>query len=671
MKKAKKYIIAIISILLVVGLSIFVYFSFIYDKNKLSIREKEWISNNSKNVISFGVAPGINIFSKDGAGVFYDFIDDFAKEYELNIDKTVSNSSSSLGFVFSDKQLNEDLLFFKDYYVVVSKDYKVVNNLNDLKDGVLSGLSDSVSKLTSYTSYTGNVNIVDTRENLLNNLENDSSKYIFVPLNEYLDVIIENNYHIVYQFENIPIYYYLKLSQDSTLNNILVKFYNNWKINKLDDNYYKYLFNLYVEELELTDLNIQSFTSKNYTFGFVNKAPLQIINGSKFGGITKVYLDRFSKLTNTEFDFISYKNSDDMLKAFNNNKLDLIFNDSSAQSNILTNMKEEFYIISPIKDSNHFYADINQIGGNEICAINGTNLSDYLTSFGNIKLKLVKNEKKLINCSRRKSLIAIDKVSYDYYKNDEIKDYYIAYSGYNRNNYNFKYVNSDDSFYKVFSSFINILGYNDMMVAGTNDYEKVIGNGAIFATIAKYVLIIAGASVLVIGIIISSKKRVKLSTKIKKDEKLKFVDMMTSLKNRNYLNEKMEVWNQNTIYPQAIIVIDLNNVKYLNDTFGHEEGDKQIMAAANVLHQNQVDNSEIMRTDGNEFMIYMVGYSEKQVVNYIKKLLKEFNSLPYDYGAAIGFSMIVDDLKLIDDAINEASILMRENKEIENNESES
>ena len=173
MKKAKKYIIACISILFVIGLSLFIYFTFIYDKNKLSIREKEWLSNNSKNVISFGVTPGINVFSKDGVGVFYDFIDDFANQYELNIDKTVSNNSSSLGFVFSDKQVNEDLLFYKDYYVVVSKDYKVVNNINDLKDGVLSGLSDSVSKLTTYTSYTGNVNIVDTRDKLLSNLEND------------------------------------------------------------------------------------------------------------------------------------------------------------------------------------------------------------------------------------------------------------------------------------------------------------------------------------------------------------------------------------------------------------------------------------------------------------------------------------------------------------------
>ena len=81
--------------------------------------------------------------------------------------------------------------------------------------------------------------------------------------------------------------------------------------------------------------------------------------------------------------------------------------------------------------------------------------------------------------------------------------------------------------------------------------------------------------------------------------------MLTSLKNRNYLNDRMEVWNQNTVYPQCVIVLDLNNIKYLNDTFGHEEGDKQIKAAANALFKTQVDNSELLRTDGNEFMIYI------------------------------------------------------------------
>ena len=48
---------------------------------------------------------------------------------------------------------------------------------------------------------------------------------------------------------------------------------------------------------------------------------------------------------------------------------------------------------------------------------------------------------------------------------------------------------------------------------------------------------------------------------------------------------------------------------------------------------------------------------------YSKKLAKEFKSLPYGFGAAIGFSMINDEIKTIDDAINEATIEMRKDKE--------
>ena len=60
----------------------------------------------------------------------------------------------------------------------------------------------------------------------------------------------------------------------------------------------------------------------------------------------------------------------------------------------------------------------------------------------------------------------------------------------------------------------------------------------------------------------------------------------------------------------------------------------------------------------------VLGYSEKQVVTYMKKLVKEFKKLPYDDGVAMGFSMIEDDTKLVEDAYNEAVIKMRENKSL-------
>ena len=139
--------------------------------------------------------------------------------------------------------------------------------------------------------------------------------------------------------------------------------------------------------------------------------------------------------------------------------------------------------------------------------------------------------------------------------------------------------------------------------------------------------------------------------------------MLTSLKNRNYLNAKMPEWEECKVYPQAIVIVDLNNVKYINDNYGHEAGDNLIIKAASTLVNTQLENSEIIRTDGNEFLIYLVGYSERQVATYTKKLFKELKELPHDFGAGVGYSIIEDDIKTLDDAINEATLDMITSKE--------
>ena len=144
------------------------------------------------------------------------------------------------------------------------------------------------------------------------------------------------------------------------------------------------------------------------------------------------------------------------------------------------------------------------------------------------------------------------------------------------------------------------------------------------------------------------------------------MDMLTSLKNRSYLNDNIDKWEESQVYPQALIIIDLNNIAYINDNYGHNAGDEEIKEAANVLIKNQVINSDIVRTNGNEFLIYLVGYKDRQIELYIKKLNKELKELTHGFGAAIGYSMITDDIKTIDDAINEATIAMRKIKEESN-----
>ncbi len=669
MKRKKKLIITIVSLVLVAIAGIFVYYNYFYDANKLNISEKEWINDNKANIISFNVPSELNVFGKDGKGVFYDYIEDLSKKYNINIDKKITPiiGGAGIGFSVTKDISDKDLLFYQDHYVIVGRDYEVITSVSDLNGKTIGGLSDGISRLNSSYKTSITFNTYETKDKLITAMTNKNINYMLIPLNEYLDEIITKNYNIIYHLDNLVLNYYIKLGDNDKFNSIVTKYYNIWRKESLENSYYSNLYELYVEKLGLTELETDTLTNKVYTFGFVNTTPYHALSSSKYGGMIIEYLKDFSKFSNVEFKYNKYKNYNSLIKAFNNKKVDLIFNDTSLTSNnyfIKTNINEKFYIISPL-EKNHLYNDLSEISNETIYVIENSELSKYLKTKNNIKLEEVSNEKKLIKQAKKGQLIALDSSTYEYYQNNKINNYYVSYTGYTTDNYNFKYVNNTDTFHKLFKAYVNRLSSKDMLRNGLLSYEQAETNGNAASTIAKYALIIISVSVAVTGIVIYSKKHIKINSKIRKDEKLKYVDMLTSLKNRNYLNERMDIWNQNTIYPQAIIVIDLNNIKYLNDTFGHEEGDKQIMAAANILHQTQLDNTEIMRTDGNEFMIYLVGYQEKQVINYLKKLVKEFNELPYEYGAAFGFSMIVDDLKLIDDAINEATIQMRENKEIE------
>ena len=154
------------------------------------------------------------------------------------------------------------------------------------------------------------------------------------------------------------------------------------------------------------------------------------------------------------------------------------------------------------------------------------------------------------------------------------------------------------------------------------------------------------------------------NNKISKNDRLKYVDSLTSLKNRHYLNKNYEKWQSNKIYPQAIIIVNVNKVGHINDVYGHNEGDMVLKKAANILMNNQLEQSDIVRTNGDEFLIYLIGYEENKVIAYMRKLNKEFKNIPYGFGATLGYSMIVDDVKTIDDAINEAVLEVKTNKEL-------
>ena len=289
-------------------------------------------------------------------------------------------------------------------------------------------------------------------------------------------------------------------------------------------------------------------------------------------------------------------------------------------------------------------------------------LFNYFSTNSKANIKGYKNIDELLSKGKKK-LIVLDREIYSYYQTTKFKNYNLLYLDTMMNDYKFMVKKDNEAFYDLFNYIINTNSYYNYRNSGLENLHASILEDSTFEqvyTIALAIVFIPLGIILVAYLLYKRKRRIK---KVKTTERHKYTDMLTSLKNRNYLNAKMPEWEESKVYPQAIVMVDLNSVKYINDNYGHEEGDQLIIKAAGILVNTQLENSEIIRTDGNEFLIYLVGYSERQVETYAKKLGKEMKALPHEFGAAVGYSMIQDKIKTLDDAINEATLEMIANKE--------
>ena len=645
----------------------------IQNENKLTVTEKSYINKNRSNLITVNVLNNINVFGDAGTGVFYDFLNDFTEERELSFNKIAiqkDNTSSGLTLSKGNSLPKNSKLFYIDHFVLVSKKYEIVE-LEKI-NGQIGITTKNESTIKKYIPENIEFKVYDNASSLIEGFEAKEIDYILVPEIEYLDTILNNLYHIVYHYSDIKEYYYMSASDDNILTSILSKYYNVWIKEKFEESFNKNEYSLFTSSLKITEKELDIIDNKEYNYGFINYAPYNIKTNTSFGGITASYLDKFSKFSGITFNYNKYRNKKALKKAIDNKKIDLFLNNNYIVSNYIqidSQYKIELSIVMANKDGRVFKS-LDSLKNYYIYVKEDTKAYEYLKNLG-YNIKTYDSDSSLNKIFKNNGIVAMDSMSYLVYrdKNNNVNERFKVDTNIT---YNFM-SNNDSMFNRLFYYYTTSLDPAQIKYTGLENYNSAKNTGTLVYNITKYAVLLILLICLVGYLIYKYGHRTFVRKKIKKADKMKYIDLLTSLKNRNFLTENMSVWNQNTIYPQAIIVVDLNGIQELNDSYGYQEGDKQIKALANILIKTQLDNTEIMRTDGNEFTIYMVGYNEKQVISYIKKLLKEFKNLPHDnLGAAVGFSMIEDDIKLIDDAINEATENMKKDKhphvEEDNNE---
>ncbi|MBQ7274560.1 MAG: diguanylate cyclase [Clostridiales bacterium] len=153
-------------------------------------------------------------------------------------------------------------------------------------------------------------------------------------------------------------------------------------------------------------------------------------------------------------------------------------------------------------------------------------------------------------------------------------------------------------------------------------------------------------------------------------DKLAHVDGLTGLYNRLAFNEtEEEIRNQNS-GKYVVIQFDINFLKKVNDNYGHAEGDRYIISAANIISDSFADYGKCFRIGGDEFFAILEG--EKSDEDFEKALgvfeakVKEFNvthdDLPVPLQIAHGMAVYVPGTGSLEEAEKKSDKLMYEHK---------
>jgi len=128
---------------------------------------------------------------------------------------------------------------------------------------------------------------------------------------------------------------------------------------------------------------------------------------------------------------------------------------------------------------------------------------------------------------------------------------------------------------------------------------------------------------------------------------LSLADELTGLHNRRgfFALVKQELRMANRFGKDALLFsVDMDDLKVINDTYGHQAGDQAIRGAADMIRRNFRESDIIARIGGDEFVVFMVEYvsiDPDLLARRLQDIMNVYNSQgtnPYTLSLSIGWS---------------------------------
>jgi diguanylate cyclase (GGDEF)-like protein len=169
----------------------------------------------------------------------------------------------------------------------------------------------------------------------------------------------------------------------------------------------------------------------------------------------------------------------------------------------------------------------------------------------------------------------------------------------------------------------------------------------------------------------------ELTLRRQAEESLKynaFHDSLTGLGNRHALECDVGVALQTSIgegHAPALLLLDLDKFKFINDTMGHTVGDEILLALSARLREAAGPSHRLYRLGGDEFVIFWQGAPERQIVTMFCTALMQLISFPFDIngiklaaGGSVGVTWLDAEDRSMSDVLRRADLALYRSKEV-------